>query len=168
MRIFLIGYMGCGKTTLGKQLANKLGYRFADQDEIIEASYGMPITDVFARFGEEHFRNTERVVMLGFANDENVVISSGGGTPCFFDNMEQMNAIGETVYLKITPGMLASRLKHGKNKRPLIKDKTDEELLAFVREKLTEREPFYSKARYILEGDNLKTEDIVQIIKNKG
>ena len=156
--------MGSGKTTLGKQLANMLGYTFIDQDDAIEQIYGMTIAEVFTQYGESHFRKTENQVLRDFIETENVVISTGGGAPCFFDNMEIVNSIGESVYLRISPAILASRLKHAKAKRPIIKDKTDDELHSFIVEKLAEREPFYFKAKHVIEGDNLKPEDIISLL----
>jgi shikimate kinase len=166
MIIFLIGYMGSGKTTLGKQLAAKLNYSFIDQDEVIEDIYGMTISDIFAKFGETHFRKTENQTLRDFAENENVVISTGGGAPCFLDNMEIINSIGESVYLNIKPEVLVNRLKHAKNKRPLLKDKSDDELLDFITQKLVERNPFYTKAKHNITGDNIKVDDLLSILPN--
>jgi shikimate kinase len=166
MRIYLIGFMGSGKTTIGKPLSKRLGYQFVDQDDVIEKHYGMTISEVFANVGEPKFRETEREVLFELSKLENVVIATGGGCPCFFDNMEVMNQHGLTIYLKGDPKTLVHRLRDSHGTRPLIKDKTKEELIQYVKDKLEERELFYSKAQHTVLTINLKVEDIVLLISN--
>ena len=164
MRIYLIGFMGSGKTTIGKPLAAKLGYQFIDQDDVIEKRYKMSISEVFATVGEPKFRETEREVLAELSQLENAVIATGGGCPCFFNNMEFMNLHGLTIYLKGDPKTLVNRLKDSHGTRPLIKDKNESELIQYVTEKLTERDPFYSKAKHTVQAINLKVDDIVLLL----
>jgi len=160
-RIFLIGYMGAGKTTAGRELAKELNLEFVDLDHFIQARYQKTVGQIFAEVGEDEFRNIERNVLMEVGEFEDVVISTGGGTPCFYDNMEYMNHTGTTVYLKASPEALSSRLNLCKEKRPLIKDKNEEELYKFVVESLEKREPFYSKAGIIFETEILVTREDV-------
>ena len=150
-RIILIGYMGAGKTTIGRQLAMTLGLQFYDLDWYIEMRYHKKVSEIFAEEGEGHFRDLERRMLHEVAEFEDVVISCGGGTPCFFDNMEYMNQQAETIYLKIEPEVLAMHLKMGRTVRPLILGKSEDELLQYIKESLTEREPYYKKAKHILD-----------------
>lgn len=165
-RLFLIGYMGAGKTTAGRELANVLNLEFIDLDHYIQARYQKTITQLFDEYGEAEFRNIERRILHEVGEFENVVISTGGGTPCFFDNIEHMNSVGTSIYLKATPEALSARLNTCKEKRPLIKDKTEEELYAFVKENLRKRDPFYSKAQIIFESRELiSREDVGEYVK---
>ena len=150
-RIILIGYMGAGKTTLGKSLARHLGLEFIDLDWYIENRFHQSVSQLFATRGEEGFRKIEQNMLHEVAEFEDVVISAGGGTPCFFDNMEYMNQQGMTVYLKATPEILRTHLRMGKQKRPLIAQKNDEELDIFIRESLDKRESYYNQARLIFD-----------------
>ena len=150
-RIILIGYMGAGKTTLGKSLARHLGLEFIDLDWYIENRFHQSVSQLFATRGEEGFRKIEQNMLHEVAEFEDVVISAGGGTPCFSDNMEYMNQQGLTVYLKATPEILRTHLRMGKQKRPLIAQKNDEELDIFIRESLDKRESYYNQARLIFD-----------------
>lgn len=161
-RIFLIGYMGAGKTTAGRELAKELELDFIDLDHFIQARYQKTVNQLFQEVGEDEFRNIERNMLKEVGEFENVVISSGGGTPCFFDNIEYMNQSGITIYLKATPEALSSRLNLCKDKRPLIKDKDEDELYKFVLASLAKREPFYSKAKIIFETEELVTREDVK------
>ncbi|PXV64137.1 shikimate kinase [Dysgonomonas alginatilytica] len=154
-RIFLIGYMGVGKTTAGRELAKSLNLEFVDLDHFIQTRYNKTISQLFEQFGEEGFREIENKILKEVADFEDVVISTGGGAPCFYDNMETMNAAGTTVYMKASPELLSERLDLCKEKRPLIKDKNKEELLLFIKENLSRREPHYSQAKIIFEADEL-------------
>ncbi|MBQ4622336.1 MAG: shikimate kinase [Bacteroidaceae bacterium] len=156
-RIILIGYMGAGKTTLGKILARSLNLEFIDLDWYIENRFHQSVSQLFATRGEEGFRKIEQNMLHEVAEFEDVVISTGGGTPCFFDNMEYMNQQGVTVYLKATPETLRTHLRMGKQKRPLIAQKNDEELDAFIRESLDKRESYYNQARLIFDTGLLDT-----------
>ena len=151
IRVILIGYMGAGKTTVGKALAQELGVPFYDLDWYITNRMRKTIAQIFEERGEEGFRQIERNMLHEVAEFEDVVISCGGGTPCFFDNMEYLNQQGETVYLKADPEVLYGHLQMGKTVRPLLVGKSKEELLAFIREQLEKREPFYTKAKHTLD-----------------
>lgn len=161
-RILIIGYMGAGKTTLGKVLAKDLGLPFYDLDWYIESRMMKTVPQLFAERGEEGFRKVEHNMLHEVAEFENVVISCGGGTPCFYDNMEYMNAQGDTVYLKASPEVLYAHLQMGKVERPLLKNKTREEMQAFIQEQLAEREKYYTKARHIFNVDLLDSYDKIQ------
>ena len=160
-RIFLVGYMGAGKTTLGHALAKELGIQFIDLDNYIESRMRKSIAQIFAEKGEEEFRNIERRMLHEAGEFENVVISTGGGTPCFFDNIEYMNNQGTTVFLDVPVERLFIRLSIARKKRPLIMNKSDEELRLFIAEQLEKRLPHYSKASQKFEADKL--EDVKQV-----
>lgn len=160
-RIFLIGYMGAGKTTLGRALAKELGIQFIDLDSYIEKRLCKSVSQIFAEKGEEGFRDIERRMLHEVGDFENVVISTGGGTPCFFDNIEYMNEHGTTVFLDVPVERLFIRLSIARKKRPLIMNKNDEELRSFIIEQLNKREPHYSKAKQKFIADQL--EDVKQI-----
>lgn len=150
-RIILIGYMGAGKTTVGKALAKELGLQFYDLDWYIEGRMRKTVPQIFAERGEEGFRKTEQAMLHEVAEFEDIVLSCGGGTPCFFDNIDYLNAQGQVIYLKARPDVLLGHLRMGKTERPLLKGKSPEELEAFIKEQLEKREPYYSKARYTLD-----------------
>ncbi|MDD3910421.1 MAG: shikimate kinase, partial [Proteiniphilum sp.] len=139
-RIFIIGYMGSGKTTVGKRLARSLSLSFIDLDAFIENKYRKSVSDIFTEKGEEQFRKIENRALIEVANIEDVVISTGGGTPCFFDNMDVMNKAGTTVYIQADPEELAARLLASKTVRPLIAGKPREEIIPFITEHLAQRE----------------------------
>lgn len=147
--IILVGYMCVGKTTIGKALANVLNRTFYDLDWYIEERFHCKIPQIFAQKGEAAFREIERRMLHEVASFENIVLSCGGGTPCFFDNMAYMNQHADTVYLKATPDVIYAHLKGSKGERPLLKGKSDEELMTFITEQLQRREPFYSQATYV-------------------
>lgn len=151
IRIVLIGYMGAGKTTVGKALAKELDVTFYDLDWYIETRMRRTVKQLFDECGEEGFRQIERSMLHEVAEFENVVISCGGGTPCFFDNMDYLNQQAETVYLQATPTVLQQHLKMGKGVRPLLLNKTPEEIDIYIREQLAQREEFYLKAKHILD-----------------
>ena len=161
--IILIGYMGSGKTTVGRQLALALGRTFYDLDWYIEMRYHRSVPQLFEERGEEGFRELERNMLHEAAEFEDIVLSCGGGTPCFFDNMEYIRSVGESVYLKATPEVLAQHLKMRKVERPLLQGKNEEELLDFIRTSLAAREPFYMKAKHVVDVTLLDNYDKLQI-----
>ena len=161
-RIFLIGYMGAGKTTLGKAFARAMGLTFVDLDWYIEERYHKTVRQIFEERGEDGFRELEKRMLHETGEFENVVISVGGGTPCFFDNMDYMNSVGETVFLDVDVKVLFRRLKVAKQQRPLLANKTDEELMTFIVEALQKRLPFYSKAKYVFNGERLEDRRQIQ------
>ncbi|MEQ7800710.1 shikimate kinase [Pedobacter sp. ASV1-7] len=155
MKIFLIGFMGCGKSTMGKKLAQKLGYTFVDLDHEIEKNLGSTIGAYFAGHGEDAFRKLESETLKTFDYPANVVIATGGGAPCFFDNMDWMNENGLSIYIEMSPAALAKRLESGKDKRPLLKDLTEAQMIEFIEKKLNERNVFYQRALLKVNGINL-------------
>ncbi|MBQ8520857.1 MAG: shikimate kinase [Bacteroides sp.] len=161
-RIYLIGYMGAGKTTLGKAFARDLGLTFIDLDWYIEERYHKTVQQIFAERSEEGFRDLERRMLHEVSEFEDVVISAGGGTPCFFDNMEYMNSHGDTVFLEAGEEVLFRRLKIAKQQRPLLAQKSDEELKAFIHDALRKRMPHYSKARHTFRADELEDKHQIQ------
>jgi shikimate kinase len=163
--LFLIGFMGCGKTTLGRKLANRLGYEFIDLDEVLEEHVGMTIADYFKEHGETKFRELESEILKQTPYPLNAIVSTGGGLPCFFDHMDWMNSHGRTFYVKLSPKILADRLEGGKANRPVLQGKHGDELIAFIEEKLSEREVFYNQATFVVDGLSLNAEKAEQIIK---
>ena len=153
--IFLIGYMGSGKTAVGRYLACRYGIEHIDLDWRIEQRFRIKISDMFAEVGEEGFRLRERNMLHEVMQMENVVISVGGGTPCFFDNMEQMNAAGQTIYLQCGVDVLVERIMRSQNKRPIVANKSREELMTFVANHLAEREVFYLQAQCVWNAEKL-------------
>ena len=162
-RIFLIGYMGSGKSTIGKLLAAKLNYSFVDMDAYIEEKQFKSVSQIFAEKGENEFRLLEQKCLHEVAEFEDVIISTGGGAPCFFDNMEYMKLRGLTIYLDLTANELKDRLENSKaNKRPLLANRKGAELLEFISEGLSKREPFYLQAEVHIK--NNSEEKIVEKI----
>ena len=166
-RIILIGYMGAGKTTIGKALSKELGIIFYDLDWYIESRMRKTVSEIFAERGEEGFRQIEYNMLHEVAEFEDVIISCGGGTPCFFDNMDYLNQQGQVVYLKAEPEVLYKHLQMAKVERPLLKGKSKEELLTFIKEQLEKREPFYTKARYTLDVSLMDNYDKIKISVEK-
>ena len=155
--------MGAGKTTVGRMLAKDMGLMFYDLDWYITSRMRRTVAQIF----EEGFRRIERNMLHEVAEFENVVISCGGGTPCFFDNMDYLNLQSETVYLKATPEVLYAHLKMGKSVRTLLLNKTPEEVEAFVKQQLQQREPYYSKAKHVLDVNVLDSRDKVRVSVRK-
>lgn len=164
-KIFLLGFMGSGKTTIGKKLANQLTLPFIDLDKAIEAHTNQSIDIIFKLRGEDEFRRIEHETLTNLIKSEkNFVMSLGGGTPCFHDNIDLINKNGTTVYLKYNSGILTSRLINAIKDRPLIKNKSKEEMASFIEQLLKKRELFYNKSNHIVEGNNIKTEDILAVL----
>ena len=154
MRIYLVGYMGCGKSTIGRKVAELLGISFVDLDKYIEERYFKSVPAIFAEEGEKGFREKERSSLFEVSQFEDVVVGTGGGAPCFFDNMELMNSNGITVYIAPDTDVLATRLLKSKTERPLIVGKSREDLISFINEALQKRAPFYEKSKIIIRGEN--------------
>lgn len=159
--------MGAGKTTVGKTLAQELNLPFYDLDWYIESRMRKTVKEIFDERGEEGFRLIEHNLLHEVAEFEDVIISCGGGAPCFYDNMDYMNQKGDTVYLKATPEVLYGHLKMGKSVRPLLQNKTSEEVEEFIKEQLQVREPFYSKAKYTLDVNLMDDYDKIRIFVTK-
>lgn len=160
--IYLIGYMGCGKSTLGKALAARCDIRFVDLDDYIEDRAGKSIKEIFASEGEAAFRELERRSLMEVGGMDNAVVACGGGTPCFGDNMELMNRNGVTIHLHTSHQRLLERLKLGRAKRPLIANLNDEELDNFIAGQLERRMPHYTKAAYTFDSTLLEDEDQIE------
>ena len=157
--IFLIGYMASGKTTFGDALAKRKNLRFIDLDDYIIEKQGYSINEIFASRGEEGFRKIEKEALLEVAQMEDTVIACGGGTPCFYDNMDLMNDSGLTVWLKASESVLLNRLIEENEKRPLVAGKTPSEILEIIRKHLSIRLPYYKKAEIKWNGDKLENEE---------
>lgn len=155
--------MGSGKTTVGHALGKEMGLPFYDLDWYIETRMHTTVKGIFDQKGEEGFRRIEHNMLHEVAEFENVIISCGGGTPCFFDNMDYINQQGETVYLKCTPEVLYEHLKMGKTVRPLLLNKTPDEVREFIKEQLKEREPFYSKAKHTIDVTLMDSKEKIKI-----
>ena len=156
IRIFLTGFMGAGKTTLGRAFAKDTGLSFIDLDWYIEERYHKTIGELFAERGENGFRELERKMLMEVGMFENVVISTGGGTPCFSDNMEFMNANGVTVLLQASEAVLFRRLSVARMQRPKLKNLTDEELKQYIVDAQEQRRIYYEKAQHLFAADELE------------
>ena len=159
--------MGSGKTTVGRALAKEIGFPFYDLDWYIESRMRKKISQIFAERGEEGFRKIECNMLHEVAEFEDVVISCGGGTPCFFDNIDYLNQQAQVVYLRCEPEVLHKHLLMGKGDRPLLKGKTPDELIEYIRQQLELREPYYTKARYTLDVSLMDNTEKIKITIEK-
>jgi shikimate kinase len=167
MRIFLTGYMGCGKSTIGRKVAALMGINFIDLDKYIEERNFKSVPDIFAQEGEAAFREKERQALREVSEFEDIVIGTGGGAPCFFDNMKMMNDTGITIYLAPDNETLACRLLKSKTDRPLIAGKSREELLLFIKNALEKRGPFYEQSKIIIRGiSDVQPEEVLRLINS--
>lgn len=153
-KVYLIGFMGSGKSFLGRQLAAQLALNFVDLDEQIEQKAGLVISQIFDRFGEDAFRALEQTVLQETEQLENTIVSTGGGAPCFFNNMEWMNQQGLTVYLQASPTLLAERLQSEMAHRPLLAHLSTAKLIQFIEDKVASRTGFYEQAHLIWKQDH--------------
>ena len=165
--IYIIGFMGSGKTTAGRKLASLLGWSFIDLDKKIEEYTGKTIPEIFSQNGEDYFRAAETQILRNLKSGVNTIISTGGGTPCYSDNMDFMLESGLTIYLKLTPGQLKSRLSKSNGERPLIKDLDPQSLMAFIEKKLADRERWYNMSDIIADGIDLNISLLHSIVKSK-
>lgn len=163
MRLFLIGYMGCGKSSMGRKIARRLGAEFIDTDALVERTEGAEIADIIAYEGEEYFRECEQQgVGAGGRNNPDAVISTGGGLPMWRDNMERVLSLGLSVYIRRSPEQIMSRLSpYGRHKRPKFRGLNDEQLLAFMRTNMAEREPVYLRADVTLDGEGRSDDELI-------
>lgn len=155
MRIFLVGYMYSGKTVVGKRLSKMLSVEWIDTDRRVEELCNKTIEQIFEQDGEEFFREKEREVLLSLKDCQDVVVSTGGGLPCYKDNMEIMAKIGKTIYLELTPLQIYSRMSQSKKRRPLLERIAPGERLNYIDRSLAERESFYKKADVTISALNL-------------
>ena len=170
--LILVGYAGSGKSSLAKRLSKALGVGYVDTDTLVEQSVGASIADIFHYEGEEYFRHAERESLESLAAEGyQGIVATGGGLPVWQDNMERLNSLGRTIYLQRSPEQILSRLSaYGREKRPMFRGKSDEELLEFMHEHLAEREPYYAKAQIIVDCNTMSDEAVVnyiiEIVKN--
>ena len=166
MKLFLIGYMGCGKSSLGRKLAKAADMEFVDMDSLIEQREGAAVSDIFRYEGEEYFRGLERAIIDEVAaSDGDMIISTGGGVPAWQDNMAKINSVGQSFYLRRTAEQIASRLSpHGRQKRPKLRGLNDEELVAFMRENMAEREPYYMQATHCIDCAERSDAELIEYI----
>lgn len=166
-KIYLVGFMGVGKSTVGKKLAKALDYAFVDLDDLFENTYKISIDSFFGKYGEKLFRDLEYRILESTFGMENTVISTGGGTPCQFDSMDKMNENGLTVYLEMSGGAIVQRLSNAKRKRPLVSDKQIDELSEFVSMRLKERSPYYQKSKIRIAATNLNLDELLAKINKE-
>ena len=166
-RIYIVGYMGAGKTTAARRLANRLGWEVVDTDDLFEEKYRISVDDFFHKYDEALYRKLESQVLKETESLENVVVSTGGGTACYFDNMEWMNRHGLTVFLRISEKAVIDRLLHAKRKRPLSTGKSESELTAFVQQHYASRLPFYEQAKITIKSEDLDLDNLVRLVENE-
>lgn len=164
--VFLIGYMGSGKSTTGKKLARSLGYDFVDTDDVISTLVGKEVYKIFLEDGEDAFRQMERSVLVSFKDRKDTVIATGGGMPCFFDNMITMKRYGITVYLQMQVISLMKRLNEAKTPRPLLPKLPPEELKEYIQQHLAKREQFYVNSHLVVKGESVDLHSLAKSIKN--
>lgn len=167
MLIFLLGYMGCGKTSIGKKLAGKLDFQFLDLDKLIEKQEKKTIQQIFQEKGEGYFRKIENKALEQTFNLKNTIVATGGGTPCFFQNIEEINKNGISVFINMPTKALEYRLKNTKNKRPLLLNLKEDEYLSFIEKQLSKRMPFYSKAKFTIDGLAIDWEELINKLTKK-
>lgn len=160
--VFLVGFMGCGKTSWGRKFSAALGYKFIDLDHELEARAGMTIPEYFTTHGEDAFRKLESDILKTTPYQTNTVVSTGGGLPVFFDNMDWMNKHGKTLYIQLSPKALAGRLENAKTQRPVLQGKKGDELVELITQKLAEREQHYLKASHHISGIDMSVEKLAE------
>ncbi len=164
MRIFLVGFMGAGKSTLGRELAPLMNMQFVDLDQEIETRAGKGIPAIFAAEGEAHFRDLEKQMLHEVIEKDNIIVACGGGTPCYFDNMDVMNKSGVTIYIKMSTDALTERLQQD-GSRPLINDLNNGELWQWIHTTLEDRETFYLQSQYKVKGKGLKASELAEFVR---
>ncbi len=164
-RIYIVGYMGAGKTTAARRLAQRLGWEVVDTDAMFEEKYKISVCDFFNKYDEPLYRKLESEVLKETENLEKVVVSTGGGTACYFDNIDWMNQHGLTVFLRISQKAVVDRLLHAKRKRPLAEGKSEKELTEFVNQHYTSRLPFYEQAKITVKAEDFDLDSLVKQIE---
>lgn len=166
-RIYLVGYMGAGKTTAAKRLANRLGWEVADTDDLFEEKYRISVDDFFQKYDEPLYRKLESEILKSTESRDHIVISTGGGTACYFDNMDWMNQHGLTIFMRISPAAAVDRVLHSRHKRPLARGKTEAELMEFVSQHYAARLPFYERAQITVKSEDFDLEGLMELIEGK-
>ena len=166
-KIILVGFMGAGKTYLGKELAKQLKVPFIDSDKEIEKEYKKSINQMFESEGEEAFRLKEQNFLKGLNDKKSFVLATGGGMPCYSVNMDLLNNLGVTVYIRLSTKVLAKRLLKDSENRPLIIDNQLEQLQSFIKEKLAVREQFYNNAHIVLEEKDQTVDSLLKLLKDE-
>lgn len=167
MRVFLVGFPLCGKTTVGKKLARLLDLRFIDTDSVFEQKNDTTIPVFLTSHTQSEFRQAEREALLSVIKEDNCVISTGGGLPCFFDNMDLILKNGVCVYLYISETAILNRLKNSKTQRPLLKFENDTDTMQHIHSLLQERELFYNRANIIIKAESVDMKFLVTLIKEE-
>jgi shikimate kinase len=162
--ITLIGFMGSGKSTIGRQIAREKKREFTDLDMYIQKTTGRSIPDIFKLLGEDKFREIESDCLKEVLEFPNQVIALGGGTPCFHDNMKAIKSLSRSIYLKVSPEGLANRLMRSPSPRPLIEGKSPGELIEYIRLELKKREEFYLQADFVIESDQTRFDDLLALV----
>lgn len=164
MRLFLIGYKNCGKTTMGKKLANRLNMEFIDLDEFIEQREKKSIPELYTELGDDDFRVVEWRALKEIVKRDNLVVSTGGGAPCHCDNMNLMEKYGQVIYIKLDSDMLVSRLKTATKDRPIVLNKSEEELQDYIKNLRYKCEHHYTRAKYIVDGKDITVDRILDAL----
>jgi shikimate kinase len=164
--VVLVGFSGAGKTTLGRALAHRLGLEFVDLDDAVEEKYHATIPHIFQKYGESVFRQCEYQTLKEMLKDQGMVIAAGGGTPANQDAMQLMNAHAVTVYVDLPEETLVRRLKNSKKERPLTAALSEEDLVAYVQERLEQRLPYYRMAQLTVKGDEVSAENLYERISH--
>ena len=160
-KIYLVGYMGAGKTTAAKRLANRLGWEVADTDAMFEEKYRISVDDFFQKYDEPLYRKLESEILKSTESSEHVVIATGGGTACYYDNMEWMNHHGYTIFMRISPQAAVDRVLHSRHKRPLARGKSETELMEYVNWHYASRLPFYEQAQITVKSEDFDLEGLL-------
>lgn len=163
-RIYIIGYMCSGKSSISRKVAARLGYELYDTDDWFEEKYHICVQDFFEKYGEDHFRKFESEILKKTGEMHHVVISTGGGTPCFFDNMQWMKENGTTIFVRVSPLTSYHRIMNAKRKRPLVYGKSEDELRQYVENHYNSRLPIYEQADFIVKGENFDIEEVMSYL----
>ena len=163
-RIYLVGYMGAGKTTAAKRIAHRLGWEVADTDAMFEEKYKISVDDFFQKYDEPLYRKLESEILKSTASFQHTVISTGGGTACYFDNMEWMKQNGLTVFMRVSTAAAVDRVLHSRHKRPLARGKSEGELMEYVTWHYASRLPFYEQAQITVKSENLDLEALLSAL----
>lgn len=168
MRYFIIGYKNCGKTTIGRKLASRLNMQFVDLDEVIEKKERKSVPEIYVEVGDDGFRQKEWAALKEIVQQDNIVVALGGGTPCHCDNMNLIEKYGDVIYIQLDNDTLVNRLRRATRDRPIVLNKTDEELHDYVKNIRNRCEHHYLRAKYYVDGRDITVERIVQVLQAKG